>query len=104
MTKSFVVETGKTFNVVIDQNRSGNDKAYVYDLSDEELIKMSYEDLDNSQAWLFDSYIGEKILRTIWKTQEQRDVLKQRWRDLKSSERAKKAARRAEKGSVSIRV
>lgn len=96
MTDQVQFATGKVYNVKINLNRGVDDKAYVYDLSDEELIKMSYEDLDNSQAWLFDDYIGEKILRTIWKTERQRDELKQRWRDLRSSHNAKKAERQAE--------
>ena len=106
MKDKVTFETGKTYNVSIDIDRGGNDKAYVYDLSDEELIKMSYEDLDNSQAWLFDDYIGEKILRTIWRTERQRDELKQRWRDIKHSQNAKRAERQAElrkRGGVTIK-
>ena len=105
MTKSFVVETGKTFNVVIDQNRGENDKAYIHDLSDDELMTLSYDDLDKSQAWLWDDYIGETILRRIWNTERQRDELKQRWRDLKSSQNAKRAERQAElrkQGKVAV--
>ena len=105
MTKSFVVETGKTFNVVIDQNRGENDKAYIHDLSDDELMTLSYDDLDKSQAWLWDDYIGETILRRIWNTERQRDELKQRWRDLKHSANAKRAERQAElrkRGGVTV--
>ena len=96
-------DIGKSYNVKIDINR-GDEKAYVYDPTDQELMSLTYENLDTPQVLLWDDYIGEEILRTIWRTEQQRDELKQRWRDLKSSERAKKAARRAEKGSVSIRV
>ena len=104
MAEKVTFETGKSYNVTIKKEIGASEKAYVYEPTDKELMTLSYTDLDNPQIWLYDDYIEEKILRTIWKTQEQRDVLKQRWRDLKSSERAKKAARRAEKGSVSIRV
>ena len=104
MKDKVTFETGKTYNVMININRGANEKAYVYEPTDEELKSLSYEQLDDSQVWLYDEYVGEKILRTIWKTERQRDELKQRWRDLRSSQNAKRAARRAEKGSVSIRV
>lgn len=105
MTKKYVVETGKTFNVVIDTKMSENDKAYIHDLTDDELMTLTYENLDKSQVFLWDDYIGEEILRTIWKTQEQRDELKQRWRDLKHSANAKRAERQAElrkQGGVTV--
>ena len=105
MKDKVTFETGKTYNVSIDINRGGNDKAYVYDPTDQELMTLTYEELDKSQAWLWDDYIEEKILRTIWKTEQQRDVLKQRWRDLRSSQNAKKAERQAElrkQGGVTV--
>lgn len=97
--------TGKTYNVSIDIDRGGNDKAYVYDPTDEELMSLTYEQLDTPQALLYDDYIEEKILRTIWKTERQRDELKQRWRDLKHSVNAKRAERQAElrkQGKVTV--
>ena len=104
MAEKVTFETGKSYNVTIKKEIGASEKAYVYEPTDKELMSLTYENLDTPQVLLWDDYIGEKILRTIWKTQEQRDELKQRWRDLKHSANAKKAARRAEKGSVSIRV
>ena len=98
-------ETGKSYNVTIKKEIGASEKAYVYDPTDKELMTLSYTDLDNPQVWLWDDYIGEKILRTIWKTQEQRDVLKQRWRDCKSRENAKRAEKQAElrkQGGVAV--
>lgn len=105
MKDKVTFETGKTYNVMININRGASEKAYVYEPTDEELKSLSYEQLDDSQVWLYDEYVGEKILRTIWKTERQRDELKQRWRDLRSSQNAKKAERQAElrkQGGVTV--
>ena len=105
MTDRLMFETGKTFNVIINQKKEVDDKAYVYELTDEELMTFKYEDLDKSQAWLWDDYIGEEILRTIWRTERQRDELKQRWGELKKSQKAKRAEKQAElrkQGGVTV--
>lgn len=91
-----VIQKEYIINVVIDTNHKTNSTAGVYELTNEELKKIKYDDLNHSEIWIYDEDLEEERYKRIWNTKEQRDVLKQRWRDLKSSANAKRAERQAE--------
>lgn len=90
-----VIENEHIFNVVINTHAKKDDTIGVYELTDDELKKLRYEDLDHSEIWLYDQELEEERYKRIWRTKEQRDVLKQRWRDIKHREAAAKAERQA---------
>ena len=100
-----VIENDYIINVVIDTRPKKSDTVGVYELTDDELNKIKYEDLEHSEIWIYDKNLEEERYKRIWKTERQRDELKQRWRDLRSSANATRAERQAElrkQGGVTV--